>query len=68
MPCHQPGSHAEQAAAQAAGRKMAVSDALATLRVGEAHATLAYEPTTEHFDRAKQVLRTKTTPVVSDSF
>jgi hypothetical protein len=64
----QPGSSKQQAQAAALGRKMAISDALGTLALGQAHATLAYEPTAEHFERAKQVLRTKTTAVVSDSF
>ena len=64
----QPGSNAEQAASSGAARRMAVSDALSRLPLGEAHATLAYEPTTEHFERAKQVLRTETTPVLSESF
>jgi hypothetical protein len=64
----QPGSRVEQAAANAKARKMAVSDALGTLAVGEPHRTLAYEPTTEHFERAMQVLRTKSTPVVSEAF
>jgi hypothetical protein len=47
---------------------MAISHALGTLAVGEPHQTFAYEPTTEHLERAKQVLRTKMTAVVSDSF
>jgi hypothetical protein len=64
----QPGSRKQQAQAAAAARKMAISDALSTLALGQAHATLAYEPTAEHFERAKQVLRTTTTAVVSDSF
>lgn len=68
MPLSQPGSRAEQAAASAVARKMSVSDALAKLSIGEAHATFAYEPTDEHFDRAKQVLRTKIAPVMADAF
>jgi hypothetical protein len=47
---------------------MAISDALSNLAVGQAHATLAYEPTTEHLERAKQVLRTEKTTVVADAF
>ena len=45
-----------------------MSDALGTLAVGVAHATYAYEPTTEHLERAKQVLRTVKTAVVSEAF
>jgi len=70
MPHEQPGSRAQQARTRSvsAARKMAISDALTALAVGDAHATLAYQPTTEHLERAKQVLRTKLVPVVSDTF
>lgn len=68
MPHVQPGSPAEQASAASVGRKMAISDALSTLSIGSTHATLAYEPTTDQFERAKQLLRTEITPVVSDAF
>lgn len=64
----QPGSRAAQVRAVAERRKRAISEALTTLPRGEAHATLAYTPTSEHFERARRVLRTRTTVVVSDSF
>lgn len=63
-----PAPKKDEAKAYAAGRKMAISDALSTLAVGQAHATLAYEPTTEHFERAKQILHTEKTVVVSEKF
>lgn len=58
----------DDARASVAGRKMAISDALATLAVGQGHASYAYEPTTDHLERAAQILRTEKTVVVSDKF
>ena len=68
MPYEQPGSRAEQARASATARRMAISEALGALTVGAAHKSLAYEPTTDHLDRAKQILRTEKAVVVSNAF
>lgn len=64
----QPGSLAAQAKAQAMRRQIAISNALGSLAVGQAHVSLAYQPVTEHFERARLLLRTKMLPVVADTF
>lgn len=65
----QPGSRKELGRTETAKRRLHISNHLTNPHTrGHLVNSLSYTPNTEQFERAKMLLRTKTTVVVADAF